>query len=170
MRTVLARLAAFAVLASALLLAGCASLNREMARAEKPRISLSSLKILPSDGIEQRIQLGLRVLNPNGFAIAARGLVVDVRFNDIEVLNGVASDLPLLPAYSEIQVPVIVTANLLSMARLMQVLMEHPDDPLHYRLEARLDLKRVLGGRIRILEQGEISARSPSAPPPVGDS
>lgn len=150
-----------ALLGIALALGGCARLTSEMAHVEKPRVSLASLRVLPAEGAEQRIELGLRVVNPNGFDIQARGLVVDVALNDIPVLNGVASSIPLLPAYGEARVPVVVGANLVSTARLVRTLMEHPEDPLHYRLEARLDLKRVLGGRITILEQGDISARPP---------
>lgn len=145
------------------LLGGCAQLNKEFAEAEQPRVNLVSIKLLPPEGVEQRIELGLRVINPNGFDIEARGLVVEVGFNDIPVLNGVAANIPMLPAYSEIRVPVTVTANLISTMRLVGTLIDHPDDPLHYRLEARLDLKRVLGGSVTILQEGDISAR----PPPV---
>jgi LEA14-like dessication related protein len=155
-----------------LALGGCARLNQEVAPVEKPSINLVAMRVLPPDGALQRVELGLRVMNPNGFAIEARGLVVNVGFNDIQVLNGVASSIPILPAYGEVDVPVTVSADLISTMRLIKTLMDYPDDPLTYRLEARLDLKRVLGGRVVILKQGEISARPPppARAPPGGGS
>ena len=81
-----------------LLLAGCAGVFTPI---EEPGVSIVSVKVLPASGIEQRIEVGLRVMNPNSSALAARGLVVNVGFNDLELLRGVAANPPPVPAYSD---------------------------------------------------------------------
>lgn len=143
----------------AVLLAACASL---IGPVENPRISVTSLRVLPPAGSEQRLEVGLRVINPNSFALEASGLVVEVAFNDVRVLSGVQAAPPPVPAYGEAQFTVNLSASLFDGIRLVRALMEHPDDPLRYRLEARLDLELPLARTLTILEQGEISARPPA--------
>lgn len=141
------------------LLAACASL---VGPVENPRISVTWLRVLPPSGTEQRLEVGLRVINPNSFALEASGLVVEAAFNDIRVLSGVLADPPPVPAYGEAQFTINLSASLFDGIRLVRALMEHPDDPLNYRLEARLDLELPLARTLTILEQGEISARPPA--------
>lgn len=165
MMAMLRMFTAMALVMLTLVSSGCTRLVKEMATVEQPRIDLASVKVLPAMGSEQRVELGLRVVNPNGFDLEVRAMMLDVRFNDLSVLNGVTSDIPLIPAYSEVHFPVNVSASLINSLRLVQILMEHPEDPLHYRLEARIDLKRYLRKRISIRRQGVISARpAPAAP------
>lgn len=156
----------FAALVAALLLAGCASL---FGPVEEPRVSITSLRILPAAGTEQRLEVGLRLINPNGFDLEAAGIVAEAGFNDISVLSGVLADPPVLPAYGETLLHVTLTASLLDGIRLVRSLMAHPDDPLRYRLEVRIDLKRPLARRLTLLDQGEIST-GPPAPDDAGAS
>lgn len=145
-----------------LLLAGCAGVFTPI---EEPGVGIVSVKVLPASGIEQRIEVGLRVMNPNSSALAARGLVVNVGFNDLELLRGVAANPPPVPAYSEVEMTVVLSASLLNGMRLVSRLMERPDEPLQYRLEARLDLGAPFWQHITVLEQGEISGRHPVSAP-----
>ncbi len=146
------------LLAAVMLLAGCAGVFMPI---EEPQVSIVSVKVLPVVGIEQRIEVGLRVMNPNSSALEARGLVVNVGFSDLQLLRGVAANPPPVPAYSEAEMTVVLSASLLNGMRLVKKLMEHPDEPLQYRLEARLDLGAPFWQRITVLEQGEISGRHP---------
>lgn len=150
------------LLVAVLLLAGCAGV---FAPIEEPRVSIISVKVLPVTGIEQRIEVGLRVMNPNSSALEARGLVVNVGFNDLELLRGVAANPPRVPAYSEAEMTIVLSASLLNGMRLVKRLMERPDEPLQYRLEARLDLGPPFWQHITVLEQGEISGRHPVSAP-----
>jgi LEA14-like dessication related protein len=145
------------------LLAGCAGVFTPV---EEPRVSIVSVKVLPASGIEQRIEVGLRVMNPNSFTLAARGLVVNVGFNDLQLLRGVAADPPPVPAYSEAEMTVVLSASLLNGIRLVSRLMERPGEPLQYRLEARLDMGAPLWRSITVLDQGEISGRHPVSASP----
>jgi LEA14-like dessication related protein len=148
-----------ALLAIAVLLAGCAGL---MGPVENPRITVTSLKVLPAQGVEQRIEVGLRVLNPNAFDLQARGLVIGLALNDVPLLEGATAALPVVPAYGEAPVTVTLSVSLMSGIRLLQRLLQYPDEPLQYRLEARLDLASPPWQRLTVMEQGEISPRPPS--------
>jgi len=140
------------------LLSGCAGMFTHI---ENPRLSITSLRVLPSTGLEQRVEIALRVLNPNGFALDARGLYLDVRFNEISVLSGVAADPPTVEPYSEAEMRVTLSTSLVNSIRVIAAMANDPEGVLRYRLEARLDLDSPFARRLSVVEQGEIApARS----------
>jgi len=55
-----------------------------------------------------------------------------------------------------------LSASLLNGIRLVRSIMQHPEDPVSYRLDARIDLKLPLARTLRILKQGEIAAQAPA--------
>ncbi len=143
----------------AVMLAACAGLTGPV---ENPRVTVTSLRPLPADGVEQRIEVGLRLLNPNSFDLHAKGLVISLGLNGVPMLKGATSELPLVPAYGEAQAKLTLNLSLMSGLRLMSRLAQQPDEPLQYRLEARLDLRRPLWKRLMLMEQGEIAPRRAS--------
>ena len=140
----------------AVMLAACAGLTGPV---ENPRVTVTSLRLLPVDGVEQRIEVGLRLLNPNSFDLHAKGLVISLGLNGVPLLKGATSELPFVPAYGEAQAKLTLSLSLMSGLRLMSRLAQQPDEPLQYRLEARLDLRRPLWKRLTLMEQGEIAPR-----------
>ena len=140
----------------AVMLAACAGLTGPV---ENPRVTVTSLRPLPADGVEQRIEVGLRLLNPNSFDLHAKGLVISLGLNGVPLLKGATSELPLVPAYGEAQAKLTLNLSLMSGLRLMSRLAQQPDEPLQYRLEARLDLRRPLWKRLMLMEQGEVAPR-----------
>ena len=153
-----------ALLAIAMLLAACAGLT---GRIENPRVTVTSLRVLPAEGVEQRVEVGLRLLNPNDFDLDAKGMVISLGINDVPLLNGATADVPRVPAYGEAEAKLVLSINLMSGLRLVSRLMQRPDEPLQYRLEARLDLRSPMWKRLTLMEQGEISPRPPTS---VNDS
>ncbi|MFM7272647.1 MAG: LEA type 2 family protein [Gammaproteobacteria bacterium] len=149
------RLLAIAVLA---LLGACASV---VGPVENPRVSVTSLRILPASGGQQRFELGLKLMNPNGFDLKANGIVVDARLNDLPILAGAIAEPPVVPAYGEAEMKLPLSASLMDGIRLVGDLLRHPEDPLSYRLEVRIDLALPLSRRLTILEQGQIASRPP---------
>ena len=143
-----------------LVLAGCASV---FGPVENPSVTIKSLRFLPAEGGMQRIDVTLRVMNPNGFPLESKGLVLEAVFNDIPLLNGAVAEPPAVPAYGEADMNVTLSASLLNGIRLLGVVMKHPEDALQYRLEARIDLSRPIARTLTILEQGQISARPPAS-------
>lgn len=158
MSRAITRLVAVALLA---LLAACASV---VGPVEEPRVSVTSLRILPASGGEQRFELGLKLMNPNGFDLKARGIVVDARLNDLPILAGAIADPPVVPAYGEAEMKLPLSASLMDGIRLVRDVLKNPDDPLVYRLEVRIDLALPIARRLTILEQGQIASRPPVQP------
>jgi len=152
LRTAMAALAA-------LWLAGCASV---FGPVENPSINIASMRLLPAEGGAQRVEVTLRVMNPNSFPLEAKGIVLKAGFNDIPLLTGAVAGPPPVPAYGEAQMSVVLSASLLNGLRLIRAIVEHPDDPLQYRLEARIDLSMPVARTLTLLEQGEIAARPPA--------
>ena len=77
-----------------LVLAGCASV---FGPVENPSVTIKSLRFLPAEGGMQRIDVTLRVMNPNGFPLESKGLVLEAVFNDIPLLNGAVAEPPAVP-------------------------------------------------------------------------
>ena len=103
------------------LLAACAGLG---GRVENPRVTVTSLRVLPAEGVEQRVEVGLRLLNPNDFDLDAKGLVISLGINDVPLLNGATADVPLVPAYGEALAKVTLSVNLVSGLRLVSRLVQ----------------------------------------------
>jgi LEA14-like dessication related protein len=144
----------FLVAAGALLLGGCAGMRPGY---ERPSVTLSSFRILPSEGLMPRFALGLRVVNPNPTPLPLRGMSYNVAFEGHPLLTGVAGNLETVPAYGESMIEVQTGVDLISGLRLFNDLLNDPQrDRLRFLLRARLDT----GGLTRFLtleEAGELS-------------
>lgn len=147
------------VLAVAVLASACASV---IGPVEEPDVSITSIRLLPPSGVEQRIEVGMKLKNPNGFELKADGIVVSAGFNDIPVLSGAIAEPPVIPAYGEQDMKIVLSASLMNGIRLVRSIMQHPEDPVNYRLDARIDLKLPLARTLRVLKQGEIAAQAPA--------
>ena len=147
------------VLSMLALLGACASV---IGPVEEPRISITSIRLLPPAGTEQRIEVGLKIMNPNAFDLKAKGIVVNAGFNDVPVLSGAVAEPPVVPAYGEQEVSMTLSASLMNGIRLVRSIMKHPEDPVNYTLDARIDLKLPLARTLRIRKQGEITAQAPA--------
>lgn len=143
----------------AVVVSACASV---VGPVEEPRITITSIRLLPPSGAEQRIEVGLKLMNPNGFDLKAKGIVLNAGFNDVPVLSGAIAEPPVVPAYGEQEMKMTLSASLMNGIRLVRSIMQHPEDPVSYRLDARIDLKLPLARTLRILKQGEIAAQAPA--------
>lgn len=133
------------------LLQACASLDPNY---EEPTVTLSSFRAIPSEGMVPGFEIGLRIINPNREAIHLQGIVYTVSLQGHELVKGVGKDFEPIEAYSEGNVTLTASANLLAGIRLVGDLMGDPEESLEYSFEAKLDV----GGfypRIKISESGE---------------
>lgn len=138
------------------LFAGCASFPTGL---EEPNVKVTSLRLLPSQGMEQRIAVGLSITNPNGRDLSLRGISYTIGIENFDLLSGVTSQVPTLKAYEETPVTVEVSANLLSVARLVEHFSRRGiEDDVDYRFRAKLDFSRWLPP-MRVEEQGSIKLR-----------
>jgi hypothetical protein len=137
-------------LAVFLLLQSCASLDPDY---EKPTVTLSSFRALPSQGGMPTFEIGLHILNPNASAIRLEGIVYTVSIQGHDVVKGVGRDFPVIEGYTEQTVKLTAAANLLAGIRLVMDLMNTPGEELDYEFEAKLDTGGI-GRDIRVRENG----------------
>jgi len=93
-KTTMGSIAATLLLAG--LMSGCAGLGKPI---ESPRISLSSIQVLESKGLETAFLVHLRVMNPNDMDLDITGVDCDLAINgkpvqSIEQVRGVMSNQP----------------------------------------------------------------------------
>jgi LEA14-like dessication related protein len=138
---------------AAFLLSGCATLQLNY---ETPSVSVTSFKVLPSDGIAPRFEIGLLVINPNRTGLSLRGLSYSVSIEGHNIASGVSNELPDIAGYGEGEVTLLATANLLSGIRLITDLLQKRRDTFTYGFEAKLDTGSWKPA-IQIEEYGEFS-------------
>lgn len=136
------------------LLGGCAHLGLKL---EQPQVKVVSLRLLPSEGMEQRFGIGLRITNPNATGINLVGMSYSLKLQGYDLLSGVSNDIPPIDAYSEVPLEIIANVDLFNGLRFIQSLLENPTDNLSYELVAKLSLDSSLLPPIRIVESGNIA-------------
>lgn len=132
---------------------GCATMEPGF---ETPTVGVSSFRVLPSEGVAPRFEIGLHIVNPNRSALKLEGIIYSVVLEGHKVLTGASSNLPVIGAYGEGDVTLTATADLLRSINLFASLMKQPQDTFTYELDAKLDIGS-LRPRIHVQEKGEIS-------------
>lgn len=133
---------------------GCASLTQPL---DKPRVKVAGLKLLPSQGFTQAIELRLLITNPNDRDLELRGISYTIAIESYDVLSGVSNQLPVLKAYQETPVNVVVSANVLQLMRLIEFFSQRPaKQEVAYNFSAKLDFSAWLPA-MRVEEKGLVS-------------
>ncbi|EED32147.1 hypothetical protein NOR53_3117 [gamma proteobacterium NOR5-3] len=143
-----------AFLFSSLLLSGCASIG--VLDFDDPEIELLALEPLPSQGMEARFLVKLRIVNPNAIPLEVDGMAYDVFIRDSKILSGVSNEGLKVAAYSESVAKLEVAAGMFGSLALIRDLLSNPaDGGLPYKLNAKLS-RSGLGGAIRVSREGTI--------------
>ncbi|MBT8061686.1 MAG: LEA type 2 family protein [Xanthomonadales bacterium] len=137
-------------LAASLFLAGCASLNPNY---ERPTVTLSSFRALPSEGMVPAFEVGLRIINPNATPLNLVGVVYTISLQGHELVKGVGNDLPNIEGYGEGELKLTASANLLSGIRFIGDMMNNTGETVEYEFRAKLDLAGLYPS-IKITEGG----------------
>jgi LEA14-like dessication related protein len=134
--------------AAALTLGGCAWLQGR----EPPRVTLIGVEPAASEGgFEARMQLKLRVENPNDTPIEYNGISVQLDVQGKSLASGVSNQSGTVPAFGEAVVTVPVTVSIWSMAgQAMGLLSGKSLDKITYTMHGKL-------GAVRFNSQGELS-------------
>jgi len=98
----------FVALVLAAGLVACAGLGTKL---ETPEVSFVGLKALEANLFEQRLEVRLRVQNPNDINLPVNGLDVDVELAGEPFAHGVSAREFTIPANGEAEFDMIVTAN-----------------------------------------------------------
>ena len=142
------------------LLPACATLDPDY---EQPTVTLSSFRAIPSEGMVPAFEIGLRILNPNSQALNLEGIVYTISLQGHELVKGVGKDFPVIEGYSEGEVKLTASANLLAGIRFIGDMMGSPEDALEYEFKAKLDLSGLYPS-IRIRETGNINLDGSNTP------
>jgi LEA14-like dessication related protein len=135
-------------------LADCASTFK----LEAPKLSVISMKMQSADIFSQRLQIRMRVLNPNARELPIKGIEYRIEVNDAELAQGLADTPFVVPAMGEAEFDVQVTANLASaLARFLS--RKSGQDTLDYRLIGSVALSSGFLRRIPFDERGSVKLK-----------
>ncbi len=137
-------------LLSTLMLAACATMSPNY---EQPTVSLSSFRALPSEGMTPAFEIGLRIINPNASPLALAGVVYTISIEGHELVKGVGKDFPVIEGYSQADITLTASANLLAGILFLGDMMHATEESLDYDFKARLDLQGLYPS-IRVSESG----------------
>jgi hypothetical protein len=105
--------AATSLLLLASWIAGCAALpNRDPLS-----IDVAGIEPLPSEGLELRLAVRVRIQNPNDTPVEYSGAALNLDFNGRKLASGVSDAMGTVPRYGEAVLEIPVTISALNMAR-----------------------------------------------------
>ena len=119
------------------LVAGCSTLRPGF---ETPSVDVTSFRMLPSETLTPRFEIGMRIVNPNAVKLNLRGISYKVFLNDYQVVEGAASDLPVVPAYGDAEFKVTATVGLIESMCFVNDMLQNTRGQVAYRLNAKLDI------------------------------
>jgi LEA14-like dessication related protein len=138
----------------ALALAGCALFQR----TDPPRVTLVGVEPAASEGLEARMQLKLRVQNPNSTAIDYRGVSVELGLQGKSFASGVSNESGTIPAFGEALIAVPVSVSILGIASRAMGMLGNSMDKIKYDMQGKLN--SPTSGAVRFKSEGEVSLSS----------
>jgi LEA14-like dessication related protein len=137
-----------------LALAGCAS----TLDLEPPKLSVVSMKMQSADLFSQRVNVRMRVMNPNARELPVKAIKYRIELNGMELAQGMADTPFVVPAQGEADFDLPVTANLASV--LPKLLSGRgSSDALEYRLVGDVSLSSGFLRRIPFDERGSVKLK-----------
>jgi len=137
-----------------LIAGGCAS----SFKFEAPKLSVVSMKVQSADLFSQRLQVRMRVQNPNDRELPVKGISYRIEVNESELAQGLADTPFVVPAMGEAEFDVQVTANLAS--ALSQLLSRRGStETLGYRLVGNVALSSGFLRHIPFDERGSVKLK-----------
>jgi LEA14-like dessication related protein len=139
---------------STLGLSACATFDKNH---EDPKVDVVGITKGASDTGAMQFTIQLRIVNPNAETLNLSGLYYELSLEGIDIITGTAKDLPPIEGYSDAVISVSSAASLFSSARLVQKLINNPQDQLTYELRAKLGTTSKWMPSTTVVETGEIS-------------
>ncbi|NNF44648.1 MAG: LEA type 2 family protein [Phycisphaerales bacterium] len=134
-----------ALLALLALAPGCTTM-------ERPEVHVTNITPLESTLFEQRMQVDLRLQNPNPTDLALRGLDFTLDVNHRRLARGLSNEPIVVPALGEAEATIITSTTLFDLVRQASGL--GVESELTYQLSGRVHLDSGFGRTLRI-EQSE---------------
>lgn len=135
---------------TAVALAGCASLPTNL---KTPEVSFVSLRAVDASVFEQKLEVRMKVYNPNSIELPVNGLDVDMELAGEPFARGVSAREFVVPANGEAEFDMNVTAN--AMNALLKIAGDK-SAAIDYRLKGKLSTKIGLLRTIPFEETGRV--------------
>ena len=90
------------------LAAGCTGIPRHL---ETPEVEFVGLKAIEASAFEQKLEVRMKVTNPNAIELPVNGLDVDIELAEEPFAHGVSARQFVVPAQGEAEFDMLVTAN-----------------------------------------------------------
>jgi LEA14-like dessication related protein len=142
-----------AILFAGLLLAGCATIPSDF---REPTVSLLSIRPQIENPFAPEFDLRLRVTNPNRNALEIVGMSYSISLQGRKLIDGVARELPIVPAYGEADFGLRASADLVGGIGLLGDLLDRPGEPVAFEFVADIDLGRFYP-MVKVRRSGSIS-------------
>jgi LEA14-like dessication related protein len=127
-----------AACACALLALACATVAREVL---PPEVNVVDIRPLEGTAFEQRMQVDLRVRNPNDFALDIDGVRFDLELNGESFARGLGDERVEVPRLGEARISVVSTTTMMDWVRQFAVLAGPGRKDMDYRISGRLFLR-----------------------------
>ena len=134
-------------------LAACAAIGTQL---ETPDITFVGIRTIEASLFEQKLEVRMRVQNPNTIALPVNGLDVDVELAGEPFAKGVSAREFVVPAHGEAEFDMIVTANAASAILKIVGGDSKSREEIGYRLRGRLSTKIGLLRSIPFEESGTL--------------
>lgn len=135
-----------------LAIAGCAGLGS----LEQPRLSFVGMNIIEASLFEQRLEVRLRVQNPNDIELPVHGLDIELDLAGEPFASGVSARQFTVPAHGEAEFDMIVTANAAGALLKLASGDRKSRESVEYRLKGKLSTKVGFLRRIPFEERGQL--------------
>jgi LEA14-like dessication related protein len=134
--------------------AGCAS----ALKLEAPKLSVISMKVQSADLFSQRLQVRMRVQNPNDRELPIKGISYRIEVNAAELGQGQTDTPFVVPAMGEAEFDMQFTANL---ATALSTLMSRrgSSETIDYRLRGEVALSSGFLRHIPFDEHGSVKLK-----------
>jgi LEA14-like dessication related protein len=140
------------IAAAALSLAGCASLPH----TDPPRVTVVDIEPAAGEGLEARMQLKLRVQNPNNSPIDFNGIYVELKVLGKSFASGVSDESGTVPSFGETVVGVPVSVSVMGVVgQALGLIGGKLPDKVTYEMSGKLN--SATSGTIRFKSQGELA-------------
>jgi LEA14-like dessication related protein len=145
-----------------LLVAACAG----MPGHEPVQVTVADIDSLPSEGMEVRMLVKLRVQNPNDAPIEYDGVYLKFEVQGNAFATGVSDERGTIPRFGEsiVSVPVTASALRIALQTLGMIANNQLPEKIHYRMDGKLN--GPMFGSTSFQSQGELRLPANSAPIP----
>lgn len=157
---------AIPLLAAALAFAGCATLPDQ----DPLEVTVAGIEPLQGEGMELRMNVKLRIQNPNDAPLDYDGAYVKLEVQGRTFATGVSDATGTVPRFGESLVVVPVTASMLRVVRnVVGMMQDQPPEQVRYRMTGKLSTTGF--GSRRFSAEGEFklpagTVREGAAPAP----